>query len=548
MAGRELVRGRLGAVSAASPLAVEAGVEVLANGGNAVDAAIAAALALGVVGPAGSGLGGGGFAVVWSAKDRRAQALDFREVAPAAATREMFAADDAKAQPSRSVAGGLAVAVPAEPAGLAALHDRLGKLPLARIVEPAVRLARDGFSPTPRLVRSSQDFDKKLPADEPMRRWLVPNGKPLTEDVRVKRPQLAATLARFGKEGKRALYAGPLADDLIASVAAHGGLLTAADLAAYQPQWREPIAGAFRGRKLYAVPPPAGGATAIEALQYLDALPPLKKGSLGSSAWYHRVAEALTHAFADRARWMGDPAFFKVPLERLLSSDYARSLAARFREDGVLPHDQYGTPATGAGVEPPRDHGTSHVCVVDGEGNAVALTTTVNLELGARFEAPRSGVVLNDQMDDFATRPGQPNAFGLVGAEANAIAAGKRPTSSMAPLLVVDDAGVVACAGGSGGPTIVASTVQAVAAIVDEDADAQTAVSTPRIYAQWQPEAIAVEADVPADVVEALQKRGHKVRVLPREGFYPAAQVIVRRGETLEAASDPRKGGQPAAP
>jgi gamma-glutamyltranspeptidase/glutathione hydrolase len=470
-------------------------------------------------------------------------------VAPRTATRDLFAADDPKQSPSRSMVGGLAVAVPAEGAGLAALHDKLGKLPLAQLVEPAARLAREGFVPSPRLVDASARFEKLLPTGEPMRAWLLPDGKPLTHTSKVKRPTLAATLLRFGKEGRKGIYRGPIAEELVASVKAHGGALTLADLEAYQPLWRDPLVGRFRDRQLYAAPPPAGGATAIEALQFLDALPPLPKGSLGSSAWYHRVTEALTHAFADRIRFLGDPAFVKVPIEKLTSLDYSRALAAKFHEDAVLPIEQYGTPISGGtAAEPPHDHGTSHVCVVDGEGNAVAITTTINLPFGAQFEAGRSGIVLNDQMDDFTTHPGQPNALGLVGSEANAIAPGKRPTSSMTPLLVVDEHGVLACAGGSGGPTIVASSVQVVAAILDEDVDAQTAVNAPRIYAQWKPEAVIVEADIATDVIEAFQKRGHKTQPVPRIPLAPAAQVIVRRGDLLEAASDPRKGGAPAAP
>jgi len=522
---------------------------VLRKGGNAVDAAIATALALGVVGPGGSGLGGGGFAVVWSAKEHRAMVIDFREVAPRGATREMFADDNpAPGQRSRSAVGGLAVAVPGEPAGLAALHQKLGHLPLSQIVLPAVRLAQAGFAPSRRLVNASHTMSGVLATDEPMRRWLVPNDHELTDASVVHRPALAATLTRFGQRGRDALYAGPIAEELVATTKAHGGVLSMDDLATYQPLWRDPLVGQFRGRTIYAAPPPAGGATAIQALHFLDALPALPRGSLGSSAWFHRIAEALTHAFADRARWLGDPAFFKVPTEKLTSPAYGKTLAARFSEDKVLATEAYGTPAeNGSPVEPPRDHGTSHLCVVDAEGNAVALTTTVNLELGAQIEAPRSGVILNDQMDDFAARPGRPNAFGLVGAEANSIAAGKRPQSSMTPMLIVENGELVMCVGGSGGPTIVASSVQAVAAVFDEGVDAEGAVTMTRVYAQWRPEALGLENDIPNDVADALVKKGHKIRRVPTESFAPAVQVILRRGGVIEAASDPRKGGRPAA-
>ena len=539
---------RHGAVAADTPEASQAGAEILKKGGNAVDAAIATALALGVVAPGGSGLGGGGFAVVWIAKEHRATMIDFREVAPHAARREMFADDKpAPGQPPRSAVGGLAVGVPGEPAGLALLHQKLGHLPLAKIVLPVVRLAQAGFQPSRRLVSESHKMSTALPADEPMRRWLVPNGRELTDASLVRRPALAATITRFGAKGRDALYSGPIAEELVATTKAHGGLLTMDDLASYQPLWRDPLVGQFRGRTIYAAPPPAGGATAIEALNFLDALPALPRGSLGSSAWFHRIAEALTHAFADRARWMGDPAFFKVPIEKLTSPAYAQSLVLRFAEDKVLPTEAYGTPAEkGSPVEPPRDHGTSHLCVIDGEGNAVALTTTINLELGAQLEAARSGVILNDQMDDFAARPGRPNEFGLVGAEANAIAAGKRPQSSMTPMLIVENGELVMCVGGSGGPTIVASSVQAVAAVFDEGVDAEGAVTMSRVYAQWLPVELRLEHDIPNDVADALAKKGHKIARTPTEGFAPAVQVLLRRGGVIEAASDPRKGGRPA--
>lgn len=539
-----------GAVASDTPDASAAGAEVLARGGSAADAAIATALALGVVSPGGSGLGGGGFAVVWSAKEKKARVLDFREVAPAAATRDMYANDPAPdaQHPARSIVGGLAIAVLAEPAGLAMLHDAYGKLTLATDAAPAARLAR-GFHPTRRLAAMIAKVAPTLVADDPLRRWMMPGGTAATVATTIARPQLAATLVRYGKGGRDAIYAGAVATEIVATVRAHGGILTAADLSAYRPLWRDPLVGRFRGREIIAAPPPAGGLTTIEALHFLDALPPLPQGSLESSQYLHRIAEALTHAFADRARWMGDPAFFAVPTERLSSPGYGKELVKSFSDDSVLPLEKYGTPADKATTtELAHDHGTTHVCVIDGEGNAVALTTTVNLELGSHVETPQSGIVLNDQMDDFASAPGKPNGFGLVGAEANSIAPGKRPTSSMSPLLVVQDGKVVMCAGGSGGPTIVASTVQAVVAVIDEGADAETAVSTPRVYAQWRPERLLVESDIPEDVARALTKRGHKVVRMPKGAFAPATQVIVRNGDELEAASDPRKGGVPASP
>src|SRR6185369_5199426 len=297
------------------------------------------------------------------------------------------------------------------------------------------------------------------------------------------------------KSGAAPFYKGDIAREIAAAVQQHGGLLTAEDLAAYQPLWHEPLEGHFRGRSVWAVPPPAEGATLIEVLQVLDARPPLAHA--GSSEADHPIAEALKHAFADRARFLGDPAFFDVPWKRLVDPAYARELAARIGDRAAAP-DRYGTPLGAKTASPPRDHGTSHLCVADGDGNVVSLTTTINLGFGAKLSA--AGMILNDEMDDFVAQPGAPNAFGLVGGEANAVAPGKRPLSSMTPVVLTDGNGAVMCAGGSGGPLIVSETAQAIINVVDFGMNAEEAVSSPRIHAQWVPDVLMAESDVPADV------------------------------------------------
>jgi gamma-glutamyltranspeptidase/glutathione hydrolase len=522
-----------GIVAADTALASQAGAEVLRKGGNAVDAAVATALAVGVVSPGGSGLGGGGFLVYWSAKSRRAFVLDFRETAPRRASRDMFVVDG-KAVADKSRHGGLAVAVPGEPAGLAELESRYGKLGLGAAAAPAIRLAQKGF---PVLARVAKSASEALPVS------IAEGDAALAAQLKTyqtgqvaKNPALARTLERFAKEGAAPFYKGDIAAAIVA--AARGGVLTAEDLADYRPVWREPLIGHFRGRTIWAVPPPAGGATLIEMLQILDARPALKDA--GSSEADHEIAEALKHAFADRARLMGDPAFFDVPWKKLIDPAYARELAARIGP-GVSPPERYGMVGP-AKPEPPRDHGTSHLCVADGEGDVVSLTTTINLGFGAKRMA--AGMILNDEMDDFVAQPGVPNYFGLVGAEANAVAPGKRPLSSMTPVVLTDDKGAVLCAGGSGGPLIVSETAQTIINVVDFGMNAEQAVSAPRIHAQWVPDVVFAERDVPADVRENLAKHGHKVEPPPMEG---AAQLIIL-GAGLQAASDPRKGGAPAAP
>jgi gamma-glutamyltranspeptidase/glutathione hydrolase len=545
-------RAGRGIAATANADASRAAAEILAQGGNAFDGAVAAALALGVVDPESSGLGGGGFAVIWSAKDKRARVLDFREAAPAKAARDMFLVDG-KADAARSKWGGLAVAIPGEPAGLVELSAKYGKVGLAAAAKPAIRLARAGFA-VPRHMADAAAPAKagvplgyaapELETGDPLRTLLLPGGHPVVERERLRRPELAHTIEQLGQRGPAAFYQGAVGRAIVAAVQAHGGILSAADLTGYKPLWKEPLQGHFRGHDVWAVPAPGGGVTEVEALQILDARPALKPAERGSSAADHALAEALKHAFADRARSLGDPAFVTVPESRLASPEYARELAGRIVDGKVQKLESYGDKSL-VPPEETHDHGTSHLCVADGEGNVVAMTSTVNLWFGARMIAGDTGVVLNDGMDDFSAQPGVPNAFGLIGAFANSIAPGKRPTSSMSPTVVTRDGQPVLCVGGAGGPTIVSATVQAIVNMIDFGLDVQAAVNQPRIHAQWLPDALLAEPDVPADVLEGLTRRGHHVKTQPG---LAAVQAIGFGPERLTAASDPRYGGAPAAP
>jgi gamma-glutamyltranspeptidase / glutathione hydrolase len=549
--------GRNRGIAATANLdASRAAAEILRNGGNAVDGAVAAALALGVVQPDSSGLGGGGFAVVWLAKEKKARVLDFRETAPSRAVKDMFVIDG-KANAKLSRWGGLAVAVPGEPAGLGELEGKYGKLGLAAVVQPALRLARNGY---PVSHHQYCSIDEKrigcvapiqfLPPPplidkDPLRPLLYRGDKELDERAVLKRPELARTLEALGRRGPAAFYTGAVAQSIAATVQARGGILTVEDLAAYKPLWRDALVGTFRGHQVWTAPAPAGGLTELEVLQILEARPPLTPLGRGSSTVDHQLAEAFKHAFADRARSLGDPAFVKVLEEKLTSAAYARMLAGRISDDKVLKPADYGDKEIAGPAEAPHDHGTSHLCVADGEGNVVALTTTVNLLFGSRIVDPVSGVVLNDEMDDFSAQPGAPNAFGLIGAFANAVAPGKRPLSSMTPTIVTKDGEPILCVGAAGGPTIVTATVQTIVNVIDFGLDVSAAVSAPRVHAQWMPNALVVEPDVPRDVVQALEKRGHKVVPMPSLATVQAVGIAPER---LTAASDPRYGGAPAAP
>ncbi len=547
-------RAARAAVAADHPLASAAGVEILRAGGNAVDAACATALALGVVHPFASGLGGGGFAVVYVAKEKRVYALDFRERAPAAIRPEMYQ-HDGHADPALSASGGLAVGVPGEVRGLGELVRRWGALPFRRCVEPARRLAAQGFPVSWRLAEASSSLvEKKAPpgASAPLPRGAdaifdtIFARKLLTVDERWRRPDLAWTFDRLRAGGPDAFYKGEIAAAIVKAVKDGGGVLSAEDLATYAPTDRTPLEVPYRGLKVFSMPPSSsGGIVLVETLGILSARYPepgaLAKLGRNSSAYLHFLTEAFKHGFADRARRLGDSDFVSVDLPRLTSPAYHRELAARIKDDGVLARDAYGLAGGPAALH--KDGGTTHLCVIDADGNAVALTTTINLGFGAHLMAGKTGILLNDQMDDFSLEPGVPNAFGLVGSTQNAVAAHKRPLSSMTPTIVLDGDRVKMAVGAAGGPTIITATTQVLLNVLDFQLDAQAAVAAPRVHHQWMPEALMVEPDIARDVREGLERRGQKLRELPRVGV---ANVIVRTDHGLEAGAEPRSAGAPA--
>ncbi len=520
---------RGGMVAADHRLASAAGAEILAAGGSAVDAAVAAALAAGVVQPAGSGLGGGGFAV-WS-DGARSQTLDFREIAPAGATREMFQGDPA---PS-SRKGGLAVAVPGEGPGLESLHAAGGRLPLRVVAQPAIDLARRGFSTGWLLEKMLLRAGERAPALS--RALFDAESVPRRGDV-VRRQALARTLSAFARSGARALTAGPIADDVAEAVRAAGGVLTTDDLAEYAPTERAPLVGRYRGWTVTTMPPPSSGGVAL--LQVLAVLEMTDVAALGSGSadHLHLLAEAFKHAFADRARHMGDPERATVPVDALLSEARIEDIRR-----SIFPSRTFGSEHYGAPFDIGRDGGTQHISVIDAAGAVVSLTTTINLPFGSEVVAPRSGILLNDQMDDFVARPGEPNAYGLVGSEANAVAPGARPLSSMTPAVLEAPDGRRIAIGASGGPRIITAVAQVIVNLIDFGLDPSAAVARPRIHHQWVPDTLFVDEEISADTTRALIARGHALAPMPAPA---AVQVVVRDGEGVVGASDPRKDGWPA--
>lgn len=537
------------AVASDHPAASQAGVEVLKAGGNAVDAACATALALGVTVPHSSGLGGGGFAVVYLAKEKKVVTLDFREKAPAAIKKEMYYRDG-KLVSALSRRGGLAVGVPGEPRGLHELVKRWGKLPFAACVKPAERLARAG-TPLTEHAADVINGDGKRDAEGIAFIGRVfalarrPFALPVKAGEIVRRPALATTLARLRAGGADAFYKGPVADEIVKAVTASGGVMTHQDLLDYNVVERPPVSTTYRGLKVFSMPPPSsGGIVVIEALGILAEKmrePPRGPGRF-SSAYLHLLAEALKHGFADRARHLGDADFADVPMTKLADPAYHKELAGRIDDRKTLPPERYGF-VTATAARPPRDAGTTHLSVIDADGNAVALTTTVNLGYGSRVIAGPSGVILNDQMDDFAIEPETPNAFMLIGNEKNAVAPGKRPLSSMAPTLVLDGDKVKLAVGGAGGPRIISATLQILLNVVDGQMDVQAASSAPRISHHWYPDTLLLEPEIPRDVIDGLEKRGHKTAV---RGHIATANAVARTDKGLEAATEFRSGGAPA--
>jgi gamma-glutamyltranspeptidase/glutathione hydrolase len=534
-------------VASDSRLASQAGSRVLAAGGNAADAACTTALALGVVNPFASGLGGGGLALIYSAKTGRVDALDFRETAPAALRPELYLRAG-KIDRALSVRGGLAVGVPGEPSGLAELVRRWGKRPFARCVEPAEALAR-GYPASAWLVEHVAAALKEDPSEAGsfLARVLARKRGSLA-DLRagdlVRRPELAQTLARLRREGAAAFYRGEIASAIVTAVQDAGGVLDRNDLARYSPVERAPLSTTFRGRRVFAMPPPsAGGVVMFEVLGMLsERMKSWNPGGPQDPTYLHVLVESLKHGFADRSRLLGDPAFVSVPLSHLLDASYHRELQARIRPDATLAPDRYGS-AEPSAPAPARDAGTAHISVVDSEGNAVALTTTINLEFGAHLVAGGTGVLLNNEMDDFSLAPGVPDAFGLVAGGGNLLAPGKRPLSSMSPTIVVGDHGVEMVLGAAGGPMIISSTIQVLLDALLFGMDVKAAEAAPRVHHQWSPDVLRYEPALPASVVEALRAKGHHPEARDKIG---KVNVVVRTKAGLEAAGEPRSGGGPA--
>ncbi|WJW75752.1 gamma-glutamyltransferase [Thiohalobacter sp. IOR34] len=523
------------AVASAHPLATRAGLEILAAGGNAFDAAVAVSAALAVVEPYSSGLGGGGFWLLHRARDGFEVMVDGRERAPLAARRNMFLDAEGRPVPGLSMDGPLAAGIPGEPAALAHIAARYGRLGLARDLAPAIRLAREGFAVDGhyrRLAGFRRDVLRRFPAAAA--RFLIAGEVPPEGHI-IRQPDLARTLEALASRGHEGFYGGALARRLVEGVRAAGGIWTLRDLAEYRVVEREPLRGEYRGIRVTSAAPPSSGGVALITL--LNILAGYDLAALDEAGRVHLLVEAMRRAYRDRAQYLGDPDFVDMPLERLTHPFYAAGLRAAIRLDRALPSSLL------APVAPPREgpH-TTHFSILDTEGNRVAATLSINYPFGSGFLVPGTGVLLNDEMDDFSIKPGVPNVYGLVGAEANAIAPGKRMLSSMTPTFL-DDGERLAILGTPGGSRIISMVLLATLEFAAGREPAAW-VARPRFHHQYLPDAIQFE---PGALAPALQRRleamGHRLR--PLDAPYGNMQAVLwdRRNGRVLAASDPRGVG-----
>ena len=534
------VRAPHAMVASGHQLASRAGVEVMRQGGNAVDAAVATGFALAVVLPEAGNVGGGGFMLLRLA-DGRAHFLDFREKAPAAAARDMYLDAKGNPVPDASVVGYRAIAVPGSVAGLVYAEKKFGKLKLAQVMAPAIRLARQGFALSARDARQLRE--PSLAAFPESHRIFQRDGRYYPPGDIFKQPELARTLERIAADPD-SFYHGALAQELAASLQKGGGLITPKDLAAYEVKEREPVHGSYRGYEIIAAPPPSsGGIALIELLNILEGYDLAKLGN-GSAESVHLEAEAFRRAFFDRAELLGDPDFASVPVAALMDKHYAAAWRESLDPRRASPSADLRRPVQvfdkldRVAVVREPDH-TTHYSVVDSTGNAVAVTTTLNDLFGSRVTAEGLGFLLNDEMDDFTSKPGAPNMFGLLQGEANAIAPGKRPLSAMSPAIVLKDGRLFLVLGSRGGPRIITAVAEVLVSVIDYGMNIQQAVDAPRFHHQWMPDVLRVEKGGFSPAAgNRLAAMGHKIE----EGYTERGKWHGQWGDVECVALDPETG------
>jgi gamma-glutamyltranspeptidase/glutathione hydrolase len=537
------VVGEQGMVVAQEKQAARIGTEILRQGGNAIDAAVATGFALAVTYPRAGNIGGGGFMVIHLRQGNEDVAIDYREAAPAATTKEIFLGADGKPDNAKSRNSALAIGVPGTVAGLALALEKYGSghFTLGQLLQPAIALARDGFAMT-------DDMADSLPISYPrLARWPASarifshdDGTPLRDGDRLQQPDLAATLTAIAEQGPRGFYEGPVAEKLARGIQDAGGIMTSDDLKAYQPVIRTPVRGTYRGYDIVSMPlPSSGGTVLLETLNILEGYQ-LRDLRQGSAASLHLLIEAMKRAYADRARYLGDPAFVDAPVNLMLSKDYAAKQRASIDPDHAT------AAADVLQVKPLREgSNTTHFSVVDSIGNAVSNTYTLNFPYGVGLIPEGTGVLLNNELDDFTAAIGASNAFELVGFEANLPGPGKRPLSSMSPTIVLKDGKPVLVTGSPGGSRIISTVLQVIVDVLDYHMDIAAAVAAPRLHHQWMPDEVRIERGFPSEVLAELSAKGH--RIVQPMGETSANSILVTTSGLL-GAPDPRTRGAEAAP
>jgi len=533
----ETLRGTSAMVSSRSDMASEVGKEILAQGGNAIDAAVATGFALAVTYPSAGNLGGGGFMVLFLANGE-VQTLDFREKAPAAASRDMFLDSDGNvdrelARRSRQSSG-----VPGSVAGLLEALDKYGTMSVDQVIAPAIRLAEEGFILNNDLATQFRGQFRNFSRYPASLAKFSNNGEAFDNGDRWVQSDLATTLKAISANGRDGFYKGPVADFIVSDMQANNGLISHADLANYQPVWREPIHGTYRGYDIWSMPPPSSGGVLL--VQMLNMLEPYPVGELGfgSKETVHLMIEAQRRAYADRAEYLGDPDFVEVPSQQLTAKGYARQRFANFNPQ--MAGDSANITA-GSWINESPD--TTHYSVADSLGNAVAITTTLNSSYGNYIVVPGTGFLLNNEMDDFSSKPNSPNIYGLIGRDANEIQPGKRMLSSMTPTIVTRNNNPVLITGSPGGATIINTVLQVVMNVIDHGMSLEDAVSSPRLHHQWQPDVVRYEIGAFSDEVAVeLEAMGHKDLNGSRFGMGDANSIYVGNG-IIDGVSDPRNVG-----
>jgi gamma-glutamyltranspeptidase/glutathione hydrolase len=530
------VYSRTGMVVSQNRLPSEIGARILADGGNAIDAAVAVGFSIAVTLPRAGNIGGGGFMLYHDAASDKTIAIDYREMAPLGATRDMFLDDEGNADRSLSRDSLLSSGVPGTVAGLHLAHRKFGRLPWSKVLQPAIELARDGIVVTRDLSSQLKSFKERNCRDSTTCAYLYKkDGVPYEMGERLIQPDLANTLQLIADEGADAFYRGAIAEKIVAQMERGGGLVDLESLAAYKPVIREPIRGRYRGYEIVAMPlSSSGGVLVIQMLNVLQHFGVSEMGAGGADA-IHLLAEVMRRAYADRSKHFGDPEFYDVPVAWLTSEEHANELAAQIRMDEATPSSEVlpGVPPTDESRE------TTHYSVMDVDGNVVSNTYTLNTSYGSGIAVDGAGFLLNNEMADFTSNPGAPNVYGLVGGEANAVAPNKRPLSSMTPVIVFDNGEPWFATGSPGGGWIITAVLQMIVNVIDHGMGIADAADAPRMHHQWYPDKLLLEDGFSPDTVRELESRGHEI--VRRGSIFTSLQTVAFKDGWFRGASDPRR-------